>query len=140
MRIIGHGVDVVEVARIERMLAMHGRRFAERCFTDAEQAYAESGRRRRAERYAVRFAAKEAVMKVLGTGWSKEVSWREIEVRRHPSGKPEIALHGRTGELAAGLGIEAWHVSLSHTSTTAVASVIGIDQGVQGACPDQSTG
>ena len=125
MRIIGHGVDIVEVARIATMLEAHGQRFVTRCFTEAEAVYAEAAHRRRAERYAVRFACKEAVMKALGTGWRDGIAWRQIEVRREPSGRPSLVLTGRCAELADDLGIVQWHVSLSHTDTNAIASVLG---------------
>ena len=124
MPIIGHGVDLVEVARIAALLDEHGPRFVERCFTEAEQAYAESGRRHRAERYAARFAGKEAVLKALGTGWRQGIAWRNVEVRRQPSGRPTLALSGGCAEWAARLGIVEWHLSLSHAGGFAVASVI----------------
>ena len=125
MQIIAHGVDLVEIPRIASMLATHGERFATRCFTEAEQAYAEAGRRLRPQRYAARFACKEAVLKALGTGWAGGISWRDIEVERAPSGRPRLRLTGRCAELAEGLRISQWHVSLSHTPSSAVASVIG---------------
>lgn len=124
MRIIRHGVDLVEVRRIAEMLERHGERFSTRVFTDDEQAYAESGPRRRAERYAVRFACKEAVLKALGTGWKDGIAWRDIGVVREPSGAPRVRLTGRVAEIAAGLGLIEWQVSLSHTEAYAVASVI----------------
>ena len=125
MRIIGHGVDIVEVARIASMLEAHGERFVTRCFTRAEAGYAESAHHRRAERYAARFACKEAVLKALGTGWRDGIAWRQIEVRREPSGRPSLVLTGRCAEIADDLGIVQWHVSLSHTDTNAIASVLG---------------
>jgi holo-[acyl-carrier protein] synthase len=125
MQLIAHGIDVVEIPRIAAMLQEHGRRFVERCFTDAERAYAESARRRRPERYAVRFACKEAVLKALGTGWREGITWLDIEVRRRPSGQPAVELSGRTAQLARDLRIRSWLVSLSHGGTHAVASVIG---------------
>ena len=129
MRIIAHGIDLVEVARVAGMLQAHGQRFVQRCFSDAERAYAESARRRRPERYAVRFACKEAVLKALGTGWSGGIAWREIEVTREPTGRPGVVLRGRCAELAERLGIVRWHVTLSHTSANAVASVIACGEG-----------
>lgn len=123
MRIIRHGIDCVDVSRIERMLADHGERFVLRCFTDAERDYADAGARR-AERYAARFAAKEAVLKALGTGWRGGVDWRDISVVREPSGRPSLAIVGRCGELARELDIVRWEISLSHTRTVAIASVI----------------
>lgn len=125
MRIIGHGIDIVEVSRIAAMLQEHGQRFVTRCFTEGEAGYADEAHRRRAEHYAARFACKEAVLKALGTGWRDGIAWRDIEVRRGPSGQPNIVLTGRCAELADELGIEHWHVSLSHTATIATASVIG---------------
>jgi holo-[acyl-carrier protein] synthase len=122
--VIAHGVDLVEIPRIEAMLLQHGQRFTARCFTEAEQAYAEAGRRMRAQRYAARFACKEAVLKALGTGWRKGISWRDVEVRHDALGQPQVALSGRCAEIATGLGIDRWHLSLSHTPSNAIASVI----------------
>ncbi len=126
MHIIGHGVDLVEVARIETMLQQHGQRFVERCFSEAERAYAESTRDRRAERYAARIASKEAVFKALGTGWRQGIAWRDVEVVREPSGQPALVLSGGCAEWAARLGIVRWQVSLSHAGGVAMASVIGL--------------
>jgi len=124
MHVISHGIDLVEVARIARMLDEHGDRFIARCFTDGERGYAESVARRRAERYAVRFAAKEAVFKALGTGWRSGISWRDVEVVRGPAGEPSIRLSGRCSTLAAAMGVHRWLVSLTHVSSHAAASVI----------------
>lgn len=124
MQIIAHGVDIVDIPRIAAMLEQHGERFLERCFTEGERAYAESASRRRPERYAVRFACKEAVLKALGTGWRSGISWRDIEVRRAPSGEPHLALEGQCAELAASMRIRRWVVSLSHAGPSALASVI----------------
>jgi holo-[acyl-carrier protein] synthase len=125
MHILAHGVDLVEVPRIAAMLEEHGRRFVDRCFTEAEQSYADSASRARPERYAVRFACKEAVFKALGTGWRGGLRWRDIEVRRLPLGQPQLVLSGRCAELAEEMNIRTWHVSLSHTGPNALASVIG---------------
>lgn len=124
MRIIGHGVDLTEVPRIERMLESHGRRFVERCFTAEERAYAESGRRQRAERYAARFAGKEAVLKSLGTGLSGGARWTDIAIVNEPSGRPIVRLGGRCAEMASAMGVRVWHVSLSHVGPLALASAI----------------
>ena len=126
MSVIAHGIDLVEISRIAEMLDAHGDRFTDRCFSEAEQIYAEAGGSRRAERYAARFACKEAVLKALGTGWSSGISWRDIEVLREPSGEPLLSLSGKCSELAQRLGVASWKVSISHTATTAVASVIAI--------------
>lgn len=124
MRIIGHGVDIVEVARIADMLARHGDQFAQRCFTQSEIEYAEASTRRRAERYSVRFACKEAVFKALGTGWRSGIAWTDVGVVHAPMGRPQIVLAGKCIELARQLGIDSWYISLSHTEAYAVASVL----------------
>ncbi len=120
-----HGVDLVEIDRIGRMLEDHGERFISRCFTEAEAAYAEQGRSRRIERYAVRFACKEACLKALGTGWRDGIRWRDMETTRSADGEPGLRLSGRCLELARAWRITQWAVSLSHTRTHAIASVIG---------------
>lgn len=120
----GHGIDLVEDRRIAGMLAEHGERFLERVFTEGERAYAESSQALRAERFAVRFAAKEAVLKALGTGWSGGIAWREVEVTRREGGVPGIELHGRAAEVARSLGIGRWHLSLSHAGGFSIASAI----------------
>ncbi|MFG0304709.1 MAG: holo-ACP synthase [Phycisphaerales bacterium JB040] len=124
MAIVGHGVDLVEVARIERMLGEQGERFLQRCFTHGERAYADTSSKRRAEHLAARFAAKEAALKALGTGWSEGIGWTDIEVARDEAGCPSLVVTGRAGEIAARQGVLTWHVSLSHTETHAMASVI----------------
>ena len=126
MRIIGHGVDIVEKARIDHMLTEHGERFLNRCFTAEEQRYADGNARRRMEHLAGRFAAKEAILKVLGTGWSGGIAWTDAEVVREPSGRPTVRLHGRCAEIADALGITEWWLSISHIETHAVASAIGV--------------
>lgn len=123
--IAGIGVDVCEVDRIRRALeASHGQRFRMRVFTDGEQAYCEGRRRGRFESYAARFAVKESVMKVLGTGWSRGVTWRDIEVVRAPGSAPELRLHGRAAAIARRLRMGRWLVSVTHTRTSAIAWVV----------------
>ena len=129
MRIIGHGVDIVERSRIEDMVRDHGERFLLRCFTADERAYADRNTKRRGEHLAGRFAAKEAILKVLGTGWSGGIGWTDAEVIREPSGRPTVRLHGRCAEVAHGLGIDEWWLSISHIETHAVASAIGVASG-----------
>jgi holo-[acyl-carrier protein] synthase len=124
MNLIGHGIDLVDTARIAKMLDEHGERFLGRCFTAAEHEYCHENGRRRIERLAARFAAKEAVLKALGTGWRDGIAWTDIEVVREPSGRPGIRLHGRAARIAAELGIAGWHLSLTHTQSHAMASVI----------------
>jgi holo-[acyl-carrier protein] synthase len=126
MAIVGHGIDIIEVNRIREMIARHPKRFIERTFTDEEVAYAER-EKRQAEVYAGRFAAKEAVMKVLGTGWRRGVAFGEIEVLQKPTGEPYVVLHGRTSEVAAERGIAKVWISISHIESVAVASAIGVD-------------
>lgn len=133
MNVIAHGIDLVETARIAEMLDEHGGRFVERCFTARERAYADDGARRRAERYAARFAAKEAVLKAIGTGWRDGISWHDVEVKRSTMGEPSIALTGRCAEVASERGIVDWRLSLSHTDLYAIASVIAL--GANGAAP-----
>jgi holo-[acyl-carrier protein] synthase len=122
---IAHGVDVVSVPRIAEMLREHGDRFLDRCFTGDEQQYALSQKKRTAEHLAARFAAKEAVMKALGTGLRDGLSWTQIEVYREPSGRPMLALTARAAEMARERSITGWLLSLSHTDEIAFASVIG---------------
>ncbi len=123
MRIIGHGIDICEVARIGQMIADHGDRFLERCFTERERTY--SGQSRRTDEHlAARFAAKEAVLKALGTGWQNGIGWTDVEVVLLPSGQPTLSITGRAAEIAKDLGISAWSLSMSHTETHAIASAI----------------
>jgi holo-[acyl-carrier protein] synthase len=126
MPIVGHGIDIVETARIKRMAEEHGQRFLDRCFTPAEQAYAAANPKRYFEHLAGRFAAKEAVLKVLGTGWRGGIAWTDIEVTRDPSGQPQIRLTGECLRVATNIGIGRWHVSISHIETHATASALGL--------------
>jgi holo-[acyl-carrier protein] synthase len=119
-----HGIDIVEVPRIAEMIERHGEHFLARCFTAAELAYCQAGKRRD-EHLAARFAAKEAVLKALGTGWRSGIAWTDVEVQKLPSGQPTLLLHNRAAELAREQGISSWALSLSHTAAYAVASVIG---------------
>lgn len=123
--IVGIGNDLAEVERIQRALEgpRTGQRFRERVFTEGEQRYCER-RRRKYESYAARFAAKEAVMKALGTGWGRNIGWRDIEVFRHRGSRPEIILHGKAMEYAKTLGITRFHLTLTHTAEYAEAQVI----------------
>lgn len=125
MEIHGTGIDLVEVQRIEAMIEDHGQRFLDRCFTPAEQAYCDDATKRRFEHYAARFACKEAVLKVLGTGWRDGIAWTDIEVTREPSGRPRLFISGRCAEIAADIGITSWQISMSHTDTLATASALG---------------
>src|SRR5579863_3562468 len=110
--IVGTGIDIAEVPRIRHSIERFGDRFLKRIFTEGEIRYCDS-KANRVERYAARFAAKEAAMKALGTGWSHGVTWRDVEVSRMPGGRPTISFHGKAAEFAARLG--AKHVALSLT-------------------------
>jgi holo-[acyl-carrier protein] synthase len=121
--IIGSGVDLCEVGRIKDAIARHGRRFVERIYTDREIAYAES-KANLYERYAARFAAKEAAMKALGTGMRGGVRWRDFEVTNLPSGRPTLQFHGKAAEWAEKLGVESISLSITHTAIQAMALVI----------------
>jgi holo-[acyl-carrier protein] synthase len=125
MTVLGLGVDIVEIDRMARALARRPR-LKERLFSDAERAYCD-GRSRPEVHYALRFAAKEAVLKALGTGFSG-MRFRDVEVARDASGRPTPSLHGRAAERAAELGIVEMHLSLSFTHTTAVASAVAITE------------
>jgi holo-[acyl-carrier protein] synthase len=121
--IIGSGIDLTEIGRIQRAMDRFGERFRDRVYTAAEQAYCQQ-KRRSAESYAARFAAKEAAAKALGTGISRGVHWLEIEVVREPGGRPAIVFHGRAAQIAARLGVIRAALSLTHTGDLAMASVI----------------
>lgn len=121
--ILGTGVDLAEVDRIRASIQRYGGRFTGRVFTEREAAYAER-KANKYERYAARFAAKEAGMKALGTGWSGGIRWRDLEVTNLPSGRPTLTLHGVAHEVAARLGVRAVHLSLTHTAALALASVV----------------
>jgi holo-[acyl-carrier protein] synthase len=121
--IVGLGVDVAEITRIEAAIARHGRAFIERIFTPSEIAYCER-HRRQAERFAGRFAAKEAAMKALGTGWARGVRWVDIEVLREPGGKPTLNLMGETRAIADALGVKYIALTITHTGNMALAQVI----------------
>lgn len=120
-----HGIDIVDIARIERMLSEHGDRFLERVFTEHERADCARTPGRQAERYAARFAAKEATLKALGTGWRSGIAWTDVETRLEPSGAPVLRLHGMAAQIAHSQAICGWALSLSHAGSMAVASVIG---------------
>ena len=121
--IVGTGIDIAEVPRIRKSIERFGDRFLLRIFTAGEIRYCDS-KANRMERYAARFAAKEAAMKALGTGWNHGVRWRDCEVVRMPGGRPTITFHGKAAEFAAKLGMKNAALSLSHTAEQAIAQVI----------------
>jgi len=122
--VLTNGVDLVRIARVERLLNRYGERFLERVFTRAEILYS----RRRSAELAARFAAKEAVAKALGVGMRMMacdgIRWQEAEIVGDHRGKPVVRLHGRAAERAMELGLTEWAVSLSHTEEHAVAFVV----------------
>lgn len=121
--IVGLGLDIAEIDRIEAAIRRHGVAFLERLFTPAEVSYCE-GYKHKFERYAARFAAKEAAMKALGTGWSHGVRWRDIEVTREATGKPTLQLAGAALQIADRLGVRNISVSITHSGNLALAQVI----------------
>ena len=121
--VVGTGIDIAEVPRLEQTIQRFGQRFLHRVFTEAEIRYCES-KANRVERYAARFAAKEAAMKAIGTGWNHGVAWRDVEVCRQPGGRPTMEFHGKAAEFAARLGAAHVALSLSHTAQYAIAQVI----------------
>lgn len=121
--IAGAGVDLAEVDRIRAAIDRYGRRFVDRVYTPAEIAYVEA-KANRYERYAARFAAKEAGMKAIGTGWRHGVTWRDFEVANLPTGRPTLRLHGAAARYAERLGIKSVALSLTHTASVGMAFVI----------------
>jgi len=121
--IIGMGVDIAEVERIEAAIERQGERFLRRIFTEQEIAYCERFRNKY-ERYAGRFAAKEATMKALGTGWRHGIRWVDLEVVRLPTGRPTMQLKGESKKIAEQMGVKQIAVSITHTSSEALAQVI----------------
>jgi holo-[acyl-carrier protein] synthase len=121
--ILGTGVDLAEVARIREAIGRHGDRFVRRIYTSAEIAYVES-KANRFERYAGRFAAKEAGMKAIGTGWKRGVRWQDFEVFNLPSGRPTLRLHGEAARIAEKMGVTTVSLSITHTAELGMAHVI----------------
>jgi len=121
--ILGIGTDLAETDRIRGAVERHGSRFLDRIYTPREVAYVES-KANRWERYAARFAAKEAGMKAIGTGWRRGVRWRDFEVANAPSGRPDLKLDGVAADVAARMGVRRVSLSLTHTATLAMAIVI----------------
>ena len=125
MKIVAHGIDLVDCPRIEMMVERHGEKFIKRVFTAAEQAYADSNKNR-VEKLAGRFAAKEAILKLMGTGWRGKIAWTDIEVVNNTAGQPEVTLSGEVEKIAGRLGIEHVSVSITHTANFAIASAVAL--------------
>jgi len=122
--VLGVGTDLIETKRIEESIDRYGERFLERVFTVGEIAYCMRKKKNAAESFAARFAAKEAGAKALGTGISRGITWRELEVRREASGKPTLHLSGRAAELAKAIGVRRVQLSLTHSRELAMAVVV----------------
>jgi holo-[acyl-carrier protein] synthase len=121
--ILGTGVDLAEVHRIRASIERFGEKFVQRVYTPGEIAYVER-KANRYERYAARFAAKEAGMKAIGTGWRSGVTWQDFEVANLPGGRPTLKLKGRAAEIARALGVRSISLSLTHTAELGMAYVI----------------
>ena len=126
--IIGIGTDIVEIDRIRSMLERHGAHFSHRCFTPAELEWADR-QRDSAVRIAGRWAAKEAVVKALGTGFIEGMTFHDIEILPLHTGQPTVKLTGRAAEIASQLGILRVHITISHARNYATATAIGVDSG-----------
>ena len=122
--IVGSGVDLAEVPRVRKAIERFGPRFINRVYTPREIAYVERRGASRFERYAARFAAKEAAMKAIGTGWRHGIGWADFEVANLPSGKPTLLFHGVAAGFAERLGVRNVSLSITHTAETAMAIVI----------------
>ena len=124
MNVIAHGIDMVDCRRLEEVIERHGERFLRRVYTPLELDYCR-GRKRMVEHLAGRFAAKEAVLKVLGTGWRGGIRWTDVEIRNEPSGQPRVHLTGQCREIADDMDLTTILISISHIDTHAIASAIG---------------
>ncbi len=127
MNVLGVGTDITECLRIAQMIERHGELFVGRVYTQLEIDYCRS-RRMATQHFAGRWAAKEAVLKALGTGWRKGISWRDIEIRNGPGGRPQAFLEGGTQEIAEKMGIHCILVSISHCRSHATAYAVALDE------------
>ena len=127
MNILGHGIDIIECPRLEKMLSHHGDRFLHRVFTQHEQDYCHK-HKERTQHLAGRFAAKEAVLKALGTGMRGRMKWTDVQIANDDLGKPEIVLSGESAAVAERMGVTQVLVSISHTRQNATASAIALGQ------------
>jgi len=125
MKIVTHGIDLVDTPRIEQMMNRHGQRFLDRVFTAAEQDYANANRDS-IEKLAGRFAAKEAVLKLLGTGWRGKIAWTDIEIVNNNFGRPKVTLSGEVKRIADELSITDISISITHTANFAIASAVAL--------------
>ena len=122
---IAHGIDLVDFPRIAEMVARHGQRFMDRVYTASEQEYANTNKNKM-EKLAGRFAAKEAILKLLGTGWRGKIAWTDIEIINNELGQPRVTVSGQVKEIAEKLGIGDISVSITHTANFAIASAMAL--------------
>lgn len=127
MRIVGIGTDITECLRIARMIDRHGEVFLQRVYTPAEIAYCQN-RKQATQHFTGRWAAKEAVLKALGTGWIRGISWLDVEIVNRPGGQPEVILKDGAKKVADQLGVEKVQVSISHCRTHAVAFAVAVGE------------
>jgi holo-[acyl-carrier protein] synthase len=125
MAIVGHGIDLIECDRVEHVWRQHPERFLARILTPAERAYC-LRHKHPVPHIAGRFAAKEAILKLLGTGWRGPIAWTDMEIVNDPAGRPVVRLGGHVARLAADQGIARVHLSITHTQKHAAASAIGL--------------
>jgi holo-[acyl-carrier protein] synthase len=125
MKILAHGIDLVDFPRIKKMVKTHRDRFLDRVFTDSEQKYADKNKNR-IEKLAGRFAAKEAVLKLLGTGWRGKIKWTDIEVVNNSYGQPKVKLYGQVKKIADKMKIKQISISITHTANFAIASAVAL--------------
>jgi holo-[acyl-carrier protein] synthase len=125
MKNILHGIDLVDFPRIEEMIKRHGNHFLDRIFTQTEQLQADQ-MKNRIERLAGRFAAKEAVLKMLGTGWRGKIAWTDIEITNNHFGQPQVKLTGEVKKIASKLGVKDTSLSITHTANFVIASAVAL--------------
>jgi holo-[acyl-carrier protein] synthase len=130
MNILGIGTDIVECLRIAQMIERHGELFLQRVFTPHEIAYCQD-RKAATQHFAGRWAAKESVLKAMGTGWTRGISWQDVEVRNEFGGKPQIVLEGGAKEICGSMGIERVLISLSHCRHYATAYAVAVGRHMQ---------
>jgi holo-[acyl-carrier protein] synthase len=127
MQIIAHGIDLVDFPRIEQMVNRHADRFLDRVFTPAEQDYSQANKNS-IEKLAGRFAAKEAILKLLGTGWRGKIAWTDIEILNNEFGAPKVNLTGEVEKIAKKIGIKNVSISITHTANFAIASAVALTE------------